>query len=186
MVNRWNNERVAIGCRNIKAVNCYANAIRNKYPNRPLFIITGNTTTMKQRREICKALKSTNNGILLSTQQSLSSSMNIDYVDKVIVPDHSWNYATESQYFFRFIRLTSKNFKEVHFVSYENSLESNLQMLIICKEKLNMFMKDREIEDDNELYEKFGVDFNIIDMLLSKERDSEGHVSIRWGQQNIV
>lgn len=185
LLNKWNNEKVAIGCRNIKAVNCYAKVIKDMFPNRPLFIITGNTTTMKQRKEICKQLKLTTNGILLSTQQSLSSSMNIDYVDKVIIPDHSWNYATESQYFFRFIRLTSKNFKEVHFVSYKNSLESNLQQLIICKEKLNMFMKDRDIEDE-ELYEKFGVDFNLIDMLLSKEKDSEGHVSIRWGEQQII
>jgi hypothetical protein len=185
MLDSWKNERVAIGCRNIKAVDCYTSVIKRIYPNRPLFIITGNTTTMKQRREICKMLKSTTNGILLSTQQSLSSSMNIDYVDKIIIPDHSWNYATESQYFFRFIRLTSENFKEVHFVSYENSLENNLQQLIICKEKLNMFLKDRDVEQD-ELYERFGVDFNIIDMLLSKERDSEGHVSIRWGQQDII
>ena len=185
MLKNWNNERVAIGCRNIKAVNCYVNAIKIKYPNRPLFIITGNSTTMKQRREICKRLKETTNGILISTQQSLSSSMNIDFIDKVIIVDHSWNYATESQYFFRFIRLTSKNFKEVHFVSYENSLESNLQQLIICKEKLNMFMRDRTVEDE-EMYEKFGVDFNLIDMLLSKERDSEGYVSIRWGEQQII
>ena len=185
MLNKWNDERVAIGCRNIKAVECYVSAIRIKYPNRPLFIITGNSTTMKQRREICKRLQETTNGILVSTQQSLSSSMNIDFVDKVIIPDHSWNYATESQYFFRFIRLTSKNFKEVHFVSYENSLESNLQQLIICKEKLNMFMRDRSVENE-EMYERFGVDFNLIDMLLSKERDSEGHVSIRWGEQQII
>ena len=185
MLNKWNGERVAIGCRNIKAVNCYATTIKSKYPDRPLFIITGNSTTMKQRREICKSLQKTNNGILLSTQQSLSSSMNIDFVDKVIIPDHSWNYATESQYFFRFIRLTSNNFKEIHFVSYENSLESNLQQLIICKEKLNMFMKDRSVEDE-EMYERFGIDFNILDMLLTKERDSEGRVSIRWGQQQII
>ena len=186
MLEDWNNEKVAIGCRNLKAVNCYANAIRNIYPDRPLFIITGSSTTMKQRREICKELKKTSNGILLSTQQSLSSSMSIDYINKVIIPDHSWNYSCESQYFFRFIRLTSTEFKEVHFVSYKNSLENNLQQLIICKEKLNDFMKSTETEQDNDLYEKFGINFNIIDMLLSKERDAEGHISIRWGKQNII
>ena len=46
-------------------------------------------------------------------------------------------------------------------------------------------MRDRSVENE-EMYERFGVDFNLIDMLLSKERDSEGHVSIRWGEQQII
>jgi hypothetical protein len=73
----------------------------------------------------------------------------------------------------------------VHFITYENSLESNLLGLLMAKEKLNLFMKNQEMED-NELYEEFGIDFNLIDMLLVREKDSEGKSFIKWGQQNIV
>ncbi|GAA4880356.1 hypothetical protein GCM10023310_70700 [Paenibacillus vulneris] len=185
MLGKWNNECVAIGVRHIKTVNAYAAAIRAKYPDRPLYIITGDRVNLNKRKEIVKALRQSGNGILLSTQQSLSSSMNIGFVNKVIIPELSWNEATMSQYYFRFVRYNSTELKEIHFVTYENSIESNLLGLILTKEKLNLFMKNQELEDE-ELYEKYGVHFDLLDMLMTKERDSEGKAYIRWGKQNIV
>ena len=45
-------------------------------------------------------------------------------------------------------------------------------------------MKNQDLED-GELYEKYGVDFNLLDMLMTKEKTEDG-VKIRWGKQNIV
>lgn len=183
-LDQWNNECVAIGVRHIKTVNAYASVIRSRFPNRPLFIITGDKVSLNKRKEIIEDLKASKNGILLSTQQSLSSSMNIGFVNKVIIPELSWNEATMSQYYFRFVRYNSKDQKEIHFFTYENSIESNLLGLILTKEKLNLFMKNQDI-DDEELYDKFGVHFDLLDMLMTKEKDSEGRTQIRWGKQNI-
>jgi hypothetical protein len=185
MVKRFENERIAIGCRHIQTVYSYANAIKSRFPDRPLFIITGDKVSLNKRKEIVKQLEKTSNGILLSTQQSLSSSMNIGFVNKVIIPELSWNDASMSQYYFRFIRYTSTEWKQVYFLTYENSIESNLLSLILAKEKLNLFMKNQEI-DDQELYEKYGVDFNLLDMLMTKEKDENGKVRINWGKQNIM
>ncbi|WP_231160307.1 helicase-related protein [Clostridium botulinum] len=184
LLNKWNDEQVSIGCRSLKEINCYTLLIKKNFPNRKLFIITG-SISMERRREIIKELKNYKNGILLCTQQSLSSSISIDYINKVIITALSWNFSSLSQFFFRFIRYTSTQHKEIHFITYANSLESNLLGLIMAKENLTMFMKNKDITDD-ELYEKFGVDFNLIDMLLTKERDSEGHTHIvNWGNQEI-
>ncbi|GMX64427.1 hypothetical protein Elgi_36960 [Paenibacillus elgii] len=185
MLGKWENECIAIGVRHIKTANAYASAIRSKFPNRPLFIITGDKVSLNKRKEIVKELRKSGNGILLSTQQSLSSSMNIGFVNKVIIPELSWNEATMSQYYFRFVRYNSEDMKEIHFVTYENSIESNLLGLILTKEKLNLFMKNQELEDE-ELYEKYGVHFDLLDMLMTKEKDEEGRTFIRWGKQNIV
>ena len=185
MLNKWDNERVAIGCRHIKTVMIYANAIKAKFPNRPVFIITGDKVSLNKRKDIIKQLQNTTDGILISTQQSLSSSMNIGFVNKVVIPELSWNDASMSQYYFRFIRYTSTEWKQVYFLTYENSIESNLLSLILAKERLNLFMKNQELEED-EIYEKYGVDFNLLDMLMTKERDSEGKVRINWGKQNII
>ncbi|MNL12980.1 hypothetical protein D3C87_1338650 [compost metagenome] len=181
---KWDNECVAIGVRHIKTVNAYANAIRSRFPDRPLFIITGDRVSLNKRKEVVEALRTSKNGILLSTQQSLSSSMNIGFVNKVIVPELFFNEASMSQYYFRFVRYNSKEQKEIHFFTYENSIESNLLGLILAKEKLNLFMKNQEIEDE-ELYDKFGVHFDLLDMLMTKEKDSEGRTQIRWGKQQI-
>ncbi|RXZ78143.1 helicase [Paenibacillaceae bacterium] len=183
-IDKWEDEYVAIGVRHIKTVNAYVKAIKYRFPSRPVFVITGDKVSLNKRKQIIQQLQESKNGILISTQQSLSSSMNIGFVNKVIIPELSWNEATMSQYYFRFIRYNSIDKKEVHFFTYENSIESNLLGLILTKEKLNLFMKNQEI-DDEELYDKFGVDFNLLDMLMSKERDIEGNVRIKWGKQEI-
>jgi SAM-dependent methyltransferase len=182
LVNKWESEYVAIGCRSLKEIGCYSNLL-NKYTDRKIFIITG-ATPMDQRKNIVNNLKQSKNGILLSTQQSLSSSISINFVNKVICTALSWNWSTLSQYFFRFIRYNSTDFKEVHFVTYSNSLESNLLSLIASKENLNNFMKNQEM-DSSEVEEELGINFDLISMLLSKEKDEEGRTYINWGNQNI-
>lgn len=107
----------------------------------------------------------------MSTQQSLSVSIDIEFVDKVIISSLSWNWSTISQYFFRFVRYTSKNEKEIHIITYKNSLENNLLYLISQKENLTNFMKNEESEN---ILDKLGVNYNLIDSLLIKCRDKDG------------
>jgi trans-aconitate methyltransferase len=185
MLYNFRDERVAIGCRHIKTVMIYANIIKQAFPDRPIFIITGDSVSLNERKKIVKRLQATTNGILISTQQSLSSSMNIGFVNKVILVELHWNNSSMSQYYFRFIRYNSTEWKQVYFLTYENSIESNLLSLILAKEKLNLFMKNQEL-DEEELNERFGIDFDLLDMLMRKERDKDGKTFIRWGKQNIV
>ena len=105
---------------------------------------------------------------------------NGDFVDKVIITELHYNNAAMSQYYFRFIRYTSTHHKHVFFLTYRKSIESNLLKMILAKEKLNLFMKDEHI-GDNELYERFGVDPVLVQSLISKEIDSDGNFTIRWG-----
>lgn len=185
MLKEWENERVAIGVRHVDVAKAYAGYIKEQFPDRPVFLITGGGASFKRRREVVKELEKTKNGILLSTQQAYSKSQNIDFVDKILLPELHYNNAAMSQYYFRFIRYTSVNFKKVYYLTYENSIESNLIRMIMAKEKLNLFMKSQEVDDDD-LYERFGVDRNLVNMLMTKEYDEEGHVHIRWGEQIIA
>ena len=126
---------------------------------------------MKKRLDIIEKIKKDTSAILISTQQSLSVSIDIDFIDKVIITSLSWNYSTLSQYFFRFVRYTSTNKKEIHIITYKNSIENNLLYLISQKENLTNFMKNEEEEN---ILEKLGVNYNLIDMLLVKTRDKNG------------
>ncbi|GAA0854441.1 DEAD/DEAH box helicase family protein [Paenibacillus glucanolyticus] len=185
LLKKWNKDYVAIGVRHKKAAFAYEKAIRAMFPHRPVFVITGDRVKVRKRKEMVKELRNHPNAILISTQQSLSSSMNIGFINKVIIAELSWNDASMSQYYFRFIRFDSQEDKEVHFVTYENSIESNLLGLILAKERLNLFMKNQE-KDDEELYDMYGVNFNLLEMLMTKDKDEYGNVHIRWGQQVFV
>ncbi len=183
LVKEFSSERIAIGVRHVSVVKAYEEALRKEFPGRQIFVITGNETTLKQRKGIINKLKDTADGILISTQQSLSASMNIDFVDKCIIPELHWNNSSMSQYYFRFIRYTSTRFKQVYFVTYENSIESNVLKMVLAKDRLNLFMKDQDVTDE-ELYDRFGVSGEALQNLMYKEKTEDGYV-IRWGDQKV-
>ena len=184
LLQMWEKERVAIGVRKIEVAESYYHYLKQAFPKRPIFMITGKKNPCKQRQRIVEELRKTENGILLSTQQSLSESMNIDDVDKIILPELHYNHAAMEQYYFRFIRYTSQNFKQVVFLIYENSIEVNLLKMILAKEKINLFMKNQLIAS-GELYEKFGINPQIFSLLMTTGVDQEGKLQIQWGEQKI-
>lgn len=184
MCSKWNDEIVVIGVRHKNVVDAYANEIRERFPNRKLFVVTGSTTTLAQRKALKEKLRNSKNGILVCTQQSLPSSVNFEYVNKIVIPELHYNNAKMSQFYYRFIRYTSTDFKDVYFVTYAGSIESNQMQMVIAKEKLNLFMKGKDTNLD-EIYKEFGVDYNLLSMLMTREADSEGHLHIRWGEQEI-
>ena len=182
LVDKFSGERIAIGVRHIGVAQEYYKELKKEFPSRPIFLITGDKVSLEQRKNIVNELKNTSNGILISTQQALSASMNIDFVDKCIIPELHWNNAGMSQYYFRFIRYTSTRFKEVYFITYKNSIETNLLKMVLAKDKFNSLMKNQELADE-EIEEKFGVDSNMLKNLMYKEKTEDG-VKIRWGEQH--
>ena len=185
MAAQWEHEIVAIGVRHQNVLNAYAEAIREYLPDRPLFTVTGSTRTFAQRRALRKTLRDSGNGILLCTQQSLPSSVNFEYVNKILIPEMHFNNSGMSQFYMRFIRYTSVEYKDIYFLNYTGSLESNLLQMVMAKEKINLFMKGQDTDLD-QIYEKFGVDYNLLVLLMRREVDKEGKFQIRWGEQMIA
>lgn len=185
MAAEWEHEIVAVGVRHQNVLNAYAEAFREYLPNRPLFIVTGSTKTFAQRRALRKTLRDSGNGILLCTQQSLPSSVNFEYVNKILIPEMHFNNSGMSQFYMRFIRYTSTEYKDIYFLTYTGSLESNLLQMVIAKEKINLFMKGQDTDLDL-IYDKFGIDYNLLALLLHRGVDEEGNFQIRWGDQQIA
>ncbi len=185
MISEWPNEIVAVGVRHIQVLNSYKKALEEAFPNRQIFVVTGSTTTFAQRRKLRTTLKESRNGILLCTQQSLPSSVNFEFVNKVIIPEMHYNNARMGQFYMRFIRYNSTDWKDIYFVTYAGSIESNLMQMVMAKEKINLFMKGQDTNLD-EIYGKFGVDYDLLSMLMYREQDEKGNFHIRWGKQKIA
>jgi hypothetical protein len=177
--------KVTIGCTTLAALDMYETYISQQLPDRQVFIIKGDVT-FKKRQSIIKEFEDTINGILICTQQSLKSSANIPTCNDVILESLQWNIPKMEQFYFRFIRLDSKEQTQVHFVSYEDSIEQNLMALVLTKERLNEFIKTGEVKDQSEIFEEFDISMSVIDSLLTREQDSEGKFHISWGSQRLV
>ena len=184
MLEENSEEIVVIGVRHKNVVESYAEEIRARFPNRSLFVVTGSTTTLTKRRALRKTLRASGNGILLCTQQSLPSSVNFEFVNKIIIPELHFNNARMSQFYHRFIRFTSVDWKDIYFVTYGGSIESNQMQMVLSKERLNLFMKGQDVDLD-EIYDRFGVDYDLMSLLMSREEDENGKFQITWGQQKI-
>ncbi|MFR6041924.1 MAG: hypothetical protein ACLUHL_11195, partial [Dysosmobacter welbionis] len=78
----------------------------------------------------------------------------------------------------RFIRYTSTEYKDIYFLTYAGSLESNLMQMVVAKEKINLFMRGQDTNLD-EIYERFGIDYNLLSLLMRREVDEKGHLNIR-------
>lgn len=181
----WQSERVAIGTIFKSTANDYFCQLQKWFPTRRLFYIDGECS-ISRRRKILEDFKRSVNGILVCTQQSLKSSVNIPYCNKCIIESLQWNIPKMSQFYFRFIRFDSVKHTQVHFVNYENTIELNLLALLMAKEKLNDFIKTTNVASTESIYQEFGVDLNILDMLIQKEYDSEGKLYLSWGKQNLI
>lgn len=144
--------KVAVGCTSIAAFDLYENHLRKCFPDRPVFVVKGDVA-FKRRQNIVTEFDSTINGILICTQQSLSSSVNIPACNQVILESLQWNIPRMEQFYFRFIRLDSKEMKDVHYVTYEDSVEQNLMALVLTKERLNEFIKTGEVKEQSEIFE---------------------------------
>ena len=96
-----------------------------------------------------------------------------------------YNISGMSQFYMRFIRYTSTEYKDIYFLNYTGSLESNLLQMVLAKEKINLFIKGQDTDLD-QIYEKFGVDYNLLALLMEKGVDKDGNFEIRWGEQRIA
>ena len=177
--------KVAIGCTSHAAFDLYERFIRENYPERPLFTARGDIT-LSRRLKIVDAFDASLDGILVCTQQSLSSSVNIPTCDDIILEALQWNLSRMEQFYFRFIRLDSERMKRVHFFTYEDSVEQNLMALVLTKERLNEFIDSGEVKEESEIFSEFGVTMSVIESLLKREADKDGKVHVSWGSQRIA
>lgn len=184
LAEQWHNERITIGTIFKETAHNYFVQLQKQFPLRSIFYIDGEMSIRNRKRTLEK-LKRSANGILVCTQQSLKSSVNIPYCNRCIIEALQWNIPKISQFYFRFIRFDSVRHTEVHFVNYANTIELNLLALLMAKEKLNDFIKTTNLATTESVYQEFNVDLGILDMLIHKEYDHEGKLHLSWGKQSM-
>ncbi|MCP5053474.1 MAG: helicase, partial [bacterium] len=179
------NEKVAIGCLTIEAVQYYQSFLSERFPRRPIFIITG-AKSFDSRGKILQKFEATRNGILISTQQSLKSSVNVPTCNRVIIESIPWNFPKLEQYYFRFIRFNSVETTEVIFITYAKSIEKNLLGLLMAKERINDVVKSLAVRSHSDMYKEFGFDHGILGDVITAMYDEDGARHLKWGDQEIT
>lgn len=179
------NQATIIGTTSIEAVNRYYNVLKQEVKGRAIFMVSGDVS-FKKRQDIITAFESFDNAIIICTQQSLSSSVDIPTCNLVLCESMQWNFPRMEQFYFRAIRLTSKLKTKVVMYNYANSIEQNILGLLLAKEALNEFIKTRAEANQDALFAEFGVANSLFDELISKVYDDEGVMTLSWGTQKLT
>src|SRR5690606_33205861 len=108
---------------------------------------------------------------------------NIPSVNRVIIPMLQWNLPRIAQYFFRFIRMDMTEPTQVHFITYERSIEGNLLALLLRKERLNAIIREGQLLAENEIGEYLNLPDWVLDELLTKGSDHDDNVKTNWSQR---
>lgn len=178
------NEKACIGSTTIKEAESYLLSVEEHFPERAVFYIDG-SVSFKNRGEIIKKFEDTKHGVLICTQQSLKSSVNIPTCNHCILTSLQWNYPKMSQFFFRFIRFNSKEVTTVYFINLADTIESNLMGLIMTKERINRALKFNN-QQRTDVFKELGFDVNILDSILERSYDNDSkQMKVQWGQQKI-
>ncbi len=160
----------------------YAENLKLDFPSRQIFVIDGEDP-IEKRQVIIDKFEATTDGILVATQQSLKSSVNIPSCDKVIIEALQWNIPKMEQFYFRFIRYNSKNHTDVYFVSYDGTIEKNILALLMDKEKINEFIKTKNTDTLDGVFSEFGMDSGLFENLMERSKDDDGKMQLSWGKQ---
>lgn len=176
--------KVAIGCTSLDAVSMYKNFLEEYFPDRPLFVIRGNVD-FKTRQRLLDKFEKTTDGILVCTQQSLKSSVNVPSCEDIIIESLLWNIPRMEQFYFRFIRMDSEGMRHVYYITYEDSIEQNLMALVLSKERLNEFVKNGKVTEESDIFEEFDISPDIIETLFRWKKCDDGAFHICWGTQKV-
>ncbi|MEP2277344.1 MAG: helicase-related protein [Reichenbachiella sp.] len=185
LVSEKSNEKIMIGVTRKDAAEAYYRHISNLFPFRKIFLILGHVDINK-RKQIIKEFEESFDGILISTQQSLKSSVNIPTCNVVILESLQWNIPKMSQYYFRAIRYDSKHKTDVYFITYNDTLEQNIMALLMNKEAINDFIKNKEYKEASEVFAEFDVDPNLLSSIITKSYDDEGKMKLSWGKGRAI
>jgi hypothetical protein len=175
---------VAVGCLTHESTLMYYHNLKKKFPGREFFLCLGDGA-YGPRSKLLKSFEASKTGILVSTQQSLKSSVNIPTCNEVIVEALPWNVPKLLQFCFRFIRYDSSEKSTIHMITYRDTIDMNLFALLLAKERINDFVKTLEFKEESDIYNEFDVNLNLLDSILEKTKDGEGKVRIEWGLQKV-
>lgn len=191
------NDLVLIGTMSILAARDYRDFLQERFPGRPIFYITGtDVSTNAARQKILDDFQASGNGILVATQQSLQTSINIPACNTVFIESLPWNYNRVSQFASRCMRADRaiENAQardaglpephvikpvEVHYFIQENSIEQQIFKLIADKEGANDFVRSFKSSGMSDFLKDHNIDIDdFFATALARVVDKDGNSKI--------
>ena len=157
LIREGGNSHTAVGTIWKKNVPRLATLLRHAFPDRTVIDFDGDDS-FKQRAEKLRQLNAAPSAILVSTQQSCRSSLNIPIVSEIIAEALPWNFPALNQWAMRFCRFTSKKTVRVHMLVSVGTIEERILGLLMRKQKVNKPLAGDDFVSETGLLDEYGIE----------------------------
>jgi SNF2 family DNA or RNA helicase len=157
LVRESGNSHTAVGTIWKKNVPRMAAILQQAFPARAVISFDGGDS-FKQRAGKLRLLNAAPTAILVSTQQSCRSSLNIPIVSEIIAEALPWNFPALNQWAMRFCRFTSKKTVKVHMLVSVGTIEERIMGLLMRKQKVNKPLAGDDFASETDLFEEYGIE----------------------------
>ncbi|OAM91763.1 N-6 DNA methylase [Termitidicoccus mucosus] len=157
LIREGGNSHTAVGTIWKKNVPRLAATLRHVFPDRTVIDFDGDDS-FRQRAEKLRQLNAAPSAILVSTQQSCRSSLNIPIVSEIIAEALPWNFPALNQWAMRFCRFTSKKTVRVHMLVSIGTIEERILGLLMRKQKVNKPLAGDDFVSETDLLDEYGIE----------------------------
>ena len=146
----------------------------------PVIVFTGEEA-MAQRKTLLAQFAGAARAVLVTTQQSLRSSVNVRCVSRIIAESLPWNFSVLGQWARRFVRYDSDARQiELEILVARGTIEERILGLNLRKESVALCAAGDIVEDDlDPILDQYGAQSSTLNLLteyLAGERDSSLNV----------
>ena len=147
---------VAVGVIWRESVERLLPVLQREFPDRVIVAFDGDDTFAQRRRKLDQ-LEAAPRGLLVSTQQSIRSSLNLPIISEVIAEAMPWNFTGLNQYTMRFCRLTSRALVKVRLLIAVGTIEERILGLLLRKQSVALPVAGDAFEGEDELFTDYGI-----------------------------
>lgn len=160
-------DHIAVGTIWKKAATSLVEYLESSAIGRPVFYFDGEAS-FKNRRRTLDMFMATPRAVLVTTQQSLRSSVNVPCVSEVIAEALPWNFPSLEQWARRFVRYDSPHSKvSLNIITCQDTIEEQILGLLLRKVNVTKVATGDDIACDEELFAQYGIDSDDLMQLVA-------------------
>jgi SAM-dependent methyltransferase len=159
LIRKSSSSHTAVGTIWKKNVPRLAGILQQAFPGQTVISFDGDDS-FKQRAKKLQELNAAPSAILVSTQQSCRSSLNIPIVSEIIAEALPWNFPALNQWAMRFCRFTSKKTVQVRMLVSIGTIEERILGLLMRKQQINNPLAGDDFSSETDLLNHYGIEIS--------------------------
>jgi Type I restriction-modification system methyltransferase subunit len=148
--------------------------LKSKGAGREVFYFNGEAS-FPTRRKLLSDFMRCPRAVIVTTQQSLRSSVNVPCVSEVIAEALPWNFPSLEQWARRFVRYDSTHSSvNLEILACQNTIEEQILGLLLRKANVTRVATGDNLACDEELFSQYGIDsddlMTLVEYLMGEDR----------------